>query len=195
MDENPKRQEITAAAYQLFIDKGYHGTSMRQIAACSGIALGGVYNHFASKEELFEAVLTAYHPYVEILPALKQAQGDTVEALIRAAARAMLDSLKGRPAFLNLMFIELVEFNGVHTRRLFELIYPQVAEFVVRLNRVSGGLRQIPLPTFMRAFIGLFFSYYITEKLLNSPIAQQIYPGDKTFDEFVDILLYGIVEA
>ena len=44
------RAEIIQAAHDLFIQQGYHGTSMRQIAGQAGIALGGLYNHFESKE-------------------------------------------------------------------------------------------------------------------------------------------------
>jgi AcrR family transcriptional regulator len=43
------KSEITHVAYRLFLEQGYHGTSMRQIAQKSGIALGGIYNHFESK--------------------------------------------------------------------------------------------------------------------------------------------------
>ena len=43
------RQEILQSAHQLFLKNGYHGTSMRQIAEGAGIAVGGIYNHFASK--------------------------------------------------------------------------------------------------------------------------------------------------
>jgi AcrR family transcriptional regulator len=39
------KSEITQVAYRLFLEQGYHGTSMRQIAQNSGIALGGIYNH------------------------------------------------------------------------------------------------------------------------------------------------------
>ena len=61
---------ILEAAHGLFLKHGYHGTSMRQISTESGLALGGIYNHFLDKESLFLEVLKAYHPFHEILPAL-----------------------------------------------------------------------------------------------------------------------------
>lgn len=45
------RTEILQAAYNLFMLKGYHGTSMRQIAQETGIALGSIYNHFSGKDK------------------------------------------------------------------------------------------------------------------------------------------------
>jgi AcrR family transcriptional regulator len=49
------RHSILSAAYSLIIRQGYAATSMRQIAEKSGLALGGIYNHFSSKEEVFRA--------------------------------------------------------------------------------------------------------------------------------------------
>jgi len=42
------RLTIEDAAVELFMEHGYHATSMRQIAERAGLALGGIYNHFAS---------------------------------------------------------------------------------------------------------------------------------------------------
>jgi hypothetical protein len=45
------------------MEQGYHATSMRQIAERADLALGGIYNHFASKEDIFEAIIMDKHPY------------------------------------------------------------------------------------------------------------------------------------
>ena len=64
---------ILEAANRLFSANGYHGTSMRQIAQEAGIAVAGIYNHFANKEDIFITVLKAHHPYNDIMPALQTA--------------------------------------------------------------------------------------------------------------------------
>ena len=85
------RAILIEAAYQLFNNKGYHATSMRDIATEAGLALGGIYNHFQSKEDIFVAMLMERHPFLEILPELHAAQGDTVEALGMRMDEVMLD--------------------------------------------------------------------------------------------------------
>ena len=82
--------EIIQAAHRLFLNHGYHGTSMRQIAVEAGIALGGIYNHFASKEDIFIAVLVEGHPFHDVMPALLSAEGETIEKFIRDAATRMV---------------------------------------------------------------------------------------------------------
>ena len=72
--EKTKKGEVTRlaiedAAISLFLEQGYHATSMRQIADQAGLALGGIYNHFASKDEIFQGIIIDKHPYKKILPA------------------------------------------------------------------------------------------------------------------------------
>ena len=66
-----KPKAILAAALDLFLRQGYHGTSMRQIAAAAGIVPGAVYNHFPGKLDLY---LTLLHE-ANIYNALGEALG------------------------------------------------------------------------------------------------------------------------
>lgn len=61
-------QRILDVAEELFARQGYEGTSLRQIARGAGIQEPGLYNHFAGKQVLYEAVLhRALQPLVEVL--------------------------------------------------------------------------------------------------------------------------------
>lgn len=51
------RGKILAAAHQIFGDKGYKGATVREIARAAGVAVGGLYPHFGSKEQLYVEVL------------------------------------------------------------------------------------------------------------------------------------------
>lgn len=185
------RAEITEAAYHLFLEKGYHGTSMRQIAKEAGIALGGIYNHFSSKEEIFVSVLLLHHPYYDVLPAMKAACGETIESFVQDAATRMVGNLDNRQDFLNLMFIELVEFNSQHIPQLFRTIFPHIMEFAQRFMESSQEIRAIPIPILVRAFIGLFFSYVITEIIIGRQLPPEMQEG--ALDHFIDIYLHGIL--
>lgn len=185
------RTALIDAGYKLFIDKGYHGTSMREIADEAGLALGGIYNHFANKEEIFVAVLAARNPYLKIFPALQAAQGETVEALVRDAATRMIKALGESRGMMGLMFVEQIEFNGQHIHQIIEVYYPAMKEFIQRFSAVRGPLRPIPPLVLLRSFIGLFFSYYMTEMLIVERLparAQQ-----NVFDYFVEIYLHGVL--
>ncbi len=51
-----KVDAILAAALALFVERGYHGTAVPSIAERASVAAGTIYHHFASKEELVNAV-------------------------------------------------------------------------------------------------------------------------------------------
>lgn len=182
---------ILQTAYRLFQEQGFHGTSMRQIAESAGIALGGIYNHFASKENIFLSVLETYHPYHEILPLLNNAQGETIEAFVKNAAESMIVALEKRPNFLNLMLIEIVEFKSRHIPQIFNLFFPQVMNVVQRFAEKQDNLRHVPMPIIVRTFIGTFLSYFLIESLLGEEIPDEL--QDDPFNHAVDIFLHGIV--
>lgn len=185
------RAVLLDAAKRLFVSQGFHGTSMRAIADEAGLALGGIYNHFGSKEDIFVAILAERHPFLIVLPAIQSAQGATVEVLVRDAAGRMIAELSQNQEFLNLLLIELVEFEAKHIPMMFDTLFPPLMEFAQRFQAVHGPLREIPLPIILRSFIGLFFSYFITDLLIGNLLPAEMKSG--AFDYFIDIYLHGIL--
>ena len=186
------RAAIVEAAHQLFITQGYHGTSMRQIANQAGLALGGIYNHFSGKEDIFGAVFIENHPVLEMLPAIENAQGNNIEELVRDAADKMLTAIQNNPDFLNLMFIEIVEFKSTHVREMFETSFSRAVQIVQRFAEVSDNLRPIPPQMLIRAFISMFFSHFLAENILGEVAPPEF--SDNAMEYQLDILLHGILE-
>ncbi len=189
------RQAILNAAYDLFLNQGYNATSMRQIAQRAGIALGGIYNHFASKDEIFQALVIEKHPYLQILPLLQSAPGETTEEFVRNAARLVQQEMGQRPGFIKLMFIEIVEFEGRHFPKVLEAIFPLAFPLVQRFIAPGMGVRQdIPAPRLIRAFMGNIMAFYLTDFLVSDAAVP---PGinDMTLEDFMEIFLHGILEC
>ncbi len=66
------RERILDAAESLFASRGFEGAAMRDIAAGAGLNPASLYNHFASKQALFEAVLErGLRPLFELLDTLE----------------------------------------------------------------------------------------------------------------------------
>lgn len=187
------KNAILQSAYDLFASQGYHGTSMRQIAEKSEIALGGLYNHYDSKEQIFKAVLVEFHPLFEVLPALSTAQGETIEQLVKNALQRMLAALEERPNFMNLMFIEIVEFKSAHVSELFSEFLPSLLELIEHFRQLDRErLRDIPPIMLLRTFMGMFFGYYLSEVIL-APNAPAEF-CENAPDYFVEIFLHGTLK-
>ncbi|HYJ13342.1 MAG TPA: helix-turn-helix domain-containing protein, partial [Thermomicrobiales bacterium] len=57
LPESEARNRVLDAARPLFVDYGYKGVSMQQIAAAAGIHKATLYHHFKDKDALFAAVV------------------------------------------------------------------------------------------------------------------------------------------
>lgn len=196
--EKPKKGEATRlaienAAIALFMEQGYHATSMRQIAERAGLALGGIYNHFKSKDEIFEAIIIDQHPYKKILPIILDVEGDTAEEFFWNAFRIVIHELGKQPEFINLMFIELVEFKGRHGAVMLREIAPKVLPLFEKIVKSMKGLRVTNPAVLMRSFFGMIISYFVTEMIISGSVVSKLMPKDST-DVYIDIFLKGVLK-
>lgn len=197
-DETPTKGERTRiqiedAAIELFIEYGYHATSMRQIAERADLALGGIYNHFKSKDEIFEAIIVDKHPYKRLLPLILEAEGDTMEDFLGHAARVVIKELTSQPYYLKLMLIEITEFNGVHGATLIKEIGPKLLPVFERIIKTRKNLRITNPALLMRSFLGMFVSYMVTDMLISNSMLNKLMPKNP-IDAYVDIYLHGIIK-
>ncbi|CAN5596239.1 hypothetical protein BH10CHL1_BH10CHL1_25220 [soil metagenome] len=185
------RELLLEAALQQFAANGYHGTSMRQIAEAAHLAVGGIYNHFAGKEEILKAVILQYHPLNVIAPELADAQGASFEALVQDVALRFYAATKAQPALLNIFFVELVECKGVHLPELFESLLPRVGLFGERLLALDSRLRPLPPLVVMRIFLSTLMGFFITETLFAKipTLPQQM----GNIDDFIAVLMHGLL--
>ncbi|MGA7809988.1 TetR/AcrR family transcriptional regulator [Bradyrhizobium sp.] len=56
-EDNSKRRQILEGARKVFMDLGFDGASMGEIARAAGVSKGTLYVYFADKNRLFEAIL------------------------------------------------------------------------------------------------------------------------------------------
>lgn len=187
------RLAIEDAALELFIEQGYHATSMRQIAKRADLALGGIYNHFSSKEDIFAAIIVDKHPYRKVLPVILAAGGDTVEEFFSNAAKFVIEELSRQPEYMQLLLIEIVEFKGVHGRVMLKEIAPKILPIFEKVIKSRRELRVKNPALLMRSFFGMIVSYFITEMVTSGSIISKMMPKN-TIDLYVDMFLHGILK-
>ncbi len=196
--DSPTKGETTRllvedAAIELFMEQGYHATSMRQIAERAGLAVGGIYNHFPSKDELFEAIIVDKHPYNRILPLIMETPGETAEEFLRSAFKVTVAELDKNPVYMKLMMIEMVEFNGRHGAGMLKEIAPKVLPMFERMLKVRKGLRISNPALFLRSFFGMIISYFLTEMITANSVISKFMPKDAA-DVYIDIYLHGVLK-
>lgn len=188
------RLAVEDAALELFMEQSYHATSMRQIAERADLALGGIYNHFASKEDIFAAIIVDKHPYRKVLPIVLAAKGETVEEFFRNAAKFVIEELSGNPEYMHLLLIEIVEFKGVHGKLMLREIAPEILPIFQKLVKSRRALRTKNPALLMRSFFGMIVSYFITEMVISNSVLSKMMPGNIE-EAYVDIFLHGILKS
>ena len=145
---------MIAAATALFAERGFHGTTMRDIAERAGVNVAAGNYHYGSKKALYLAVLRAQ--FAEIRATL-EARGVTrpeselrhlsrreLVALLRARIRTMLDILIGPPPSPNatLMQREMCDPSEALPVIVREFIRPTMNELEAMVSRLAPGIER-----------------------------------------------------
>jgi AcrR family transcriptional regulator len=104
-----KRDSILDAAIAVFASKGFHASSMREVAAEAGVAPGSIYNHFESKAALLLAI---FDRMAESAQALPPPPGASPRALLAAAIEAPIAVVTGQTEALFRVILTEVLVNG-----------------------------------------------------------------------------------
>jgi AcrR family transcriptional regulator len=107
------RDELVATARRLFTLRGFHQALLDEIAEDAGYSKGAVYSNFASKDELFLAVLDAQYAEVLRTHSAIMRRARTFDSMLRAVARLLAEQARNDPAWSPV----LIEFWTQASRR------------------------------------------------------------------------------
>lgn len=178
-DAKSTRERILDSAEHLFAERGLAGTAVRDIAAGVGLNAASLYNHFAGKEGLYEAVLErGLRPILELVSELV-GEGVTPDADERALDRVVLH-LAQHPNLAKLIQYEalaggerLVRIGG----RWLEPIYARGLEALAK-SKAEERWAPEELPLLLIAFQNLVLGYFAM-----APLMQQAFGVDPTGEE------------
>src|ERR671932_2875880 len=98
-----RRSELTRQAARLFAQKGYHGTSIGDLAEALGVQKASLYHHVASKQDLLYATMRegadAFHAALDAVPD-DVPVSDRIRLAMRAHLRVVADQLDVATVFV-----------------------------------------------------------------------------------------------
>jgi len=113
MQGEDRRRQLIDVAIQVFARNGFGGTKTKDIAAAAGVSEAIVFRHFASKEDLYHAILDAKEgdgSAIQLIARLEQYAARRDDAgLFECIARATLKSFRRDPAFHRLLLYARLE--------------------------------------------------------------------------------------
>ncbi|HEY2096584.1 MAG TPA: TetR family transcriptional regulator [Pseudonocardia sp.] len=112
---------VLAAAITSFVRTGYHGATMRSIAALAGMSVPGVYHHYASKQELLVITLDLAMDDLtwRLLAAARQARDGVTRVRLMVEALALFHTHRWELAFIGAS--EMRSLEPANRRRIAEL--------------------------------------------------------------------------
>ncbi|GMA49388.1 TetR family transcriptional regulator [Alicyclobacillus contaminans] len=188
MPRPSQKDQILAAARRLFSGKGYHGTTIREIADEAGILSGSLYAHIQTKEDLlFEIADEGAEAFLAAVTGVMRKPGNAVEKIqagLRAHVRVVADHLEAAKVFFHEWEALSAERRAViqHKRDVYE---SQWASLIAQ-GMAEGALRTDD-PKFARLLLlsaaNWVYQWYRPDGALTP---------EQIADRFLALLLHGL---
>jgi AcrR family transcriptional regulator len=192
MKSNERRAAILDEAVRQFAEKGFRGTTTRELASALGVTEPVLYQHFPTKKELYAAIIEekACESDQEMAE-LESFSGDDREFLLRLAG-LILSRYEQDPCFVRLLLfstLESHELADMFFQNRIRSFYDTVAGYIER--RIQAGVfRRVDPVVAARAFIGMVSYHGLVQVLFHDRMVTAERP--RLLSEMVGLFLEGI---
>lgn len=198
MSAEERRLQILRVAVSLFSQRGFVGTTTKEIAQAAGVSEAMVFRHFATKQELYTAILDhkacsgdAMNPEAMVAEALREKDD---RAVFERLAVGALEHHECDPEFQRLLLHAALEghelaqmFFEKFVRRVYELLGDYIAE-----RQRDGAMVLMDPAIVVRAFIGMVIHHSLNNNLWDPQRHLLKISNQEAAKQFSDILLNGI---
>jgi TetR/AcrR family transcriptional regulator len=193
-----RRSQILAVAVSLFSERGFRGTTTKEIAQAAGVSEAMVFRHFATKKELYAAILD----HKSCADDRFQPEQMAAEAIKRKDDRAVFESLaigaltyhEKDPEFQRLLLYSALEKHEL-AEMFFNEFVRRVYQFLgsyIRERQRDGALIDIDPAIVIRCFIGMVMHQSLNNNLWDPARRLLNISNESAAKEFTNILLNGI---
>ncbi len=190
-ERSARRDDVVRLAGQLFAQKGYRATTVREIADAAGILSGSLYHHFDSKESIGDEILKRFLDDILADYRAAEATGGDPRAVLEQIVRTTSKTLAGNRAALSML---QNDWNYFNTQPRFGYLRQALREvestWISQLERgVADGV--------FRPELDPALTYRLLRDVLWIPAAWHRaggYPTDQVVDAFLALLFNGITQ-
>lgn len=200
-----RRQQLVGVAMRVFSERGFRGTTTKEIAQAAGVSEAIIFRHFTTKEELYTAIIDykactgAAHLNQSVAESI---QCSVAEAIARKDDRAVFEGValhlmqhhENDTQFLRLLFYSALEghqLSQIFWDRNVRLMYEFLGTYIRERQR-EGVFREVDPLVVVRAFSGMIIHHSVTNSLWDIKRSLLDISNEAASREFTDILLRGI---
>jgi AcrR family transcriptional regulator len=189
-----RRRQIIDTAAELFSRRGFSGTTTREVAKAAGVSEATLFKHFATKEELYAAIIEAKAQTRQILSSVVQAaeRQDDAEVL-RILAREMIGRTKVDSTLMRLLFFSALEGHAL-SDMFFRSRVDGVDVFLSRYigeRSAAGAFRAVDPMQAAWNFIGMVAFHILLGELFGQKPPPHL-PTEVAVEHMVSLFLQGV---
>jgi AcrR family transcriptional regulator len=192
-----RRGQIIEAAASLFSRKGFNGTTTREVAQAVGVSEAAVFKHFATKEELYAAIIEAKSQTEQILSTAIAAANTRDDAqVLRALAREMIARVQADPTLMRLLLFSALEGHSL-SEMFFRSRFQQVDRFLRRYiaDRVAAGaFRAVDPGLAAWHFMGMAVYHILLRELFGQKGPPRL-GLEQIVEEIAAVFLHGVCRS
>ena len=200
MASDERREQILYIAMRLFAERGFRGTTTKEIAQAAGVSEAMVFRHFANKNELYRAIIDhkACHQLDIKTPLEKMAELAAAKddyALFYGLALNALNKHRDDPNFMRLLLYAALEGHEL-AQMFFENFVVEVYSFLgdyIADRQREGIFRPMEPRIIVRAFIGMMMHHSLNNTLWDKQQNLLTISNEDAAHEFAQILLNGVL--
>lgn len=201
MKGDKRREQILQTAVNLFSQRGFSGTTTKEIARAAGVSEAMVFRHFSTKSELYDAILgdKACHdgirfPWEEDLLLQEAiAKQDDYAVFYNIALNAMTKQ-QADEGFMRLLFYSALEEHELADRFFSEFVarlYTFIGGYIAARQQ-AGAMRDVNPRIVVRAFLGMLIHHSLNNILWDKKRRLLDITNDEAAKNFAEILLKGV---
>jgi AcrR family transcriptional regulator len=198
MTGGDRRLQLLRVAMHLFSQRGFRGTTTKEIALAAGVSEAMVFRHFATKEELYSAILdhkACVHESMEPLQVVAQAiAAKDDRAVFEGLALDALNQHDCDPEFHRLLLhsaLEEHELAQMFWEKFVKQVYRTLRGYIRERQR-DGAMKDVEPLVIVRAFIGMIIHHSLNNNLWDRKQQLLKISNKAAAREFTDILLNGV---
>ena len=196
LSSEDRKQQLIEQAIHLFSQRGFSGTRTKDIAAACDVSEGILFRHFATKEDLYRAILESHadeagsHEFMQELKRCASAKDD--RNLVREMLRHILSSFRDNREFHRLMMYAWLEGHALADLAHQQLGLP-VLDFIsgyIVSRQKDGAFRAGDPDALTVALFAPALQFAMSKYIFGMAAFQQ--EDDAVLEQFTEFLLGGL---
>jgi len=186
-----RKASIIAVASSLFAQKGFNGTTTREIARTAGISEALLFKYFPTKRALYAAIIAAKSQLSQLMVSIEEAADKRDDVRVFTLIAGFRIHRGSDPSLLRLLLFSALEgheLSDIFFRNRHRVFYEFLAGYIARRTK-EGTFRKVDPLLAAQSFIGMIVYHRLLHDIFGVPAHCS---PEEAVAGYVDVFLEGL---